>query len=331
DELLENLPSVQMYKELNEKAESYENTGCWSELESKLKSYITDNEDVNRIVKAFCYIYEMDENTRKNGGWCYYFYYWLGDMLPEGLLDFEFGTAMNIFWTKMEIQERKKKCEVLYTSNSKEVFGALKTVFDYKKDEKDLKEQLEGGGKKCTQNYYEHLRDIEKAYEKLKNDCKEKTMKEWHTAFTTKYGNYKSEQELQLKCELTDQKKAILHTADSAVEGTGTASIAVPSALVATVGLPTIAVFFLYKYNLLPSWIRDSFGGRSNRNNNRRKKRRSIKHEFDTPTEDSSTLYTTVADTSTIADLTDGSTVYNEPRGRNNGKVQHRNIRYQRM
>ncbi|ANQ07555.1 KIR protein [Plasmodium coatneyi] len=341
EEELGTLPSREKYKELNDKSENGGDTRCWSELKDKLKRYIKNNDSVvKKIIKAFCYIYGMQDSTREKEGWCDYFYYWLGDILPKGLADSMFGSAMNILYNKMEREDKGQKCKVLYTSNSREVFEALKTVFDYKKDENTIRTQLGNGEKKkCAQQYYSHLRGIEGAYKILNDKCKEGTMREWYNAFTKKYEGYKSEKVLQLNCILTDQRKAITRTADSAVEGTGTASIAVPSALVATVGLPTIAVFLLYKYGLLPSWISNYFGGGRNNNSsvsNIRRRKRTIESDFETLTNHSTDVSTVY---STIADLTDGSTVYGgtQPptRGRrtNNGRREgnRNNISYQRI
>ncbi|ANQ06238.1 KIR protein [Plasmodium coatneyi] len=71
--------------------------------------------------------------------------------------------------------------------------------------------------------------------------------------------------------------------------GTTTTPAIISSTLGTLIGLPTLA-FMLYKYNLLPPWIRNTFKGRGR---NRRRKRSAIRRNFETLTTDTSSLYTT--------------------------------------
>ncbi|ANQ07604.1 KIR-like CYIR protein [Plasmodium coatneyi] len=89
------------------------------------------------------------------------------------------------------------------------------------------------------------------------------------------------------------------------------------SAALTTIALPAV-VFYLYKYNLLPSWISNHFGGGSSKI--RKGKKRSTTHHFNTLTEDdndtSTTLYSTTDTSTTIGDdyttTDDHSTIYND-------------------
>ncbi|ANQ10984.1 KIR protein [Plasmodium coatneyi] len=314
---LKQLLSVEKYDMLNEKAESYGNTECWNELESKLKDYIKNNEDVvKRIVRAFCYIYEMNDHIRKNGGWCDYFYYWVGEMMPKELADFQFASSMNIFYNQINYKEKENKCKLLYTSTSREVFGALKTIFDYSKDQRNLKAQLEGGGKKCNKAYYSHLMDIEKAYDVLHEKCERSKMQEWYNAYTKTYGGYKSKEVLGLKCELEEQPQQETPPAEgtsgattgvvaaATVEGKGGSDGGgshrkegeeadnpgiVPGAVsggLAAIALPTLAYFF-YKYKSHLFF----FKGNNSSGNGRSRSKRSLRREFNEFEDDSTTEY----------------------------------------
>ncbi|ANQ10456.1 KIR protein [Plasmodium coatneyi] len=90
--------------------------------------------------------------------------------------------------------------------------------------------------------------------------------------------------------------------------GSGVAPI-VSSAVGTLIGIPA-AIFFLYKYKLLPSWLHNHFGN-SSKNSAGRKRRRSTTHNIDTLTEYNSTEYS--ADYSTTTESTFDSTEYSIP------------------
>ncbi|ANQ10234.1 KIR protein [Plasmodium coatneyi] len=132
----------------------------------------------------------------------------------------------------------------------------------------------------------------------------------------------------------TMRKEALSHLSPSSQEGDGGGSGVAPivSSIIGTlIGIPALGALFLYKYNLLPSWLHNHFGNNNNSGGrtNTRKRRSTEHHHYDTLT-DESTEYTTDYSTTTNS-ITDSMTEYSAPSStrRTNNRNGQKNIRYQ--
>ncbi|ANQ08205.1 KIR protein [Plasmodium coatneyi] len=285
------------------------------ELERGLKERHDINDYVDKIVNASCYVYQTQRigNPSLRYSRCNLIYYWIGDVLSSSsTYDDTFPGIMKLICEELNKWSLGKgNCALTCTNvSNKEMFLHRKTIFDYcydyktledwSKDSSDLRSSL------CTgDDYNKYLSAVEAAYSAINNDCNGKNADPYCNEYKRKYKDYSEDDKLQkLKC--TPVSKPIsepgAETA-SLVVSTGEGNVApIVSSITALVGLPAIAAFFLYKYNLLPPWINNKF-----RNTNKRKKRTTtIEGDFDTSTIGGSTL-----GDSTFDSTEDTSTIYN--------------------
>ncbi|ANQ08843.1 Variable surface protein Vir7-like protein [Plasmodium coatneyi] len=283
-----------MYNELVQKANSKNNVSCNGDFKDRIKGVGIDETTVNKIMRVFCYMYGMSRDEDEGGKWCKATYYWIGEMLSEKLEDFKFQVTMTKCYNEMKKGKAQHGCEFIYSYPNTKVFQALKKVFDFKKDEDTLRKQLQGGGetKMCTPGYRKHLEDIEEAYEILKSECEDLTMREWYKPFTTEYGGYQNKGKLNLTCTKVDDQSpgssgpGSTGTWKPGSSGPGTigsedgGSGVVPAAVsggLAAVGLPALAYFF-YKYKSHPFLF--FLKGNNSSSGGSRRKRSAIRREF---------------------------------------------------
>ncbi|ANQ11037.1 KIR protein [Plasmodium coatneyi] len=338
DLYLDNLPSKQVYDTLDFQDVAPKNEGTFNPIKSRLQGIHAEYPDVStcidKIASAWYYITTiMGERDPRYPGRYNFFYYWLGSILWGKLKDTnKFPEAVRIICTKLPEGKGTSGCKNLYDKITKEQFDNMKKLYNHSQDYETIKQLLKLNGSRCTEKLKQYMDDIFKTYDKVKTECNGKS-DEYCNNFESKYMQYCTRELANLSCS----------------EGISAAATAAVSSILGIGALPA-AVFFLYKHNLLPSWIKDNFwgGGRNNnvnsRNSSNRRKGRSGGKNWDTLTDNSTTNSTydstdvSTAD-STIADSIDGSTVYggqhvrrtynaaryqktNEPRN---------NIAYQRM
>ncbi|ANQ07361.1 KIR-like CYIR protein [Plasmodium coatneyi] len=342
---MEQLPSYgQFYKKFDTGR-----TGCEAEpwvqgLKDTVDGHHSTIEvHMDKIVGAWCCMSKMPEGNNLNyNERCNFLYYWIGDFLfgelgddAEIVMD-----LLNSICKYIKSTYPKEKDKVICETIDKDKFKRRKLIFDYWHDYTTLKGLISKSGDNCTSKYGIYLGTVEQAYSGIQKFCQSNQTDPYCSEFNKQCNQYCTNGKLNLKCpsayteqqEDTTLKAVTSPTANSI----GTTAAAIPSAL-ATLALPA-AAFFLYKYNLLPSWISNQFNGGSNK---RRGKRSAIRHNFDTSTDDNSTLYSTetgsTPDTSThySTDLstteTDNSTIYGEqPSGRHRTEQQQQHQRGQR-
>ncbi|ANQ09285.1 KIR protein [Plasmodium coatneyi] len=309
---LAQLPSKQTYAQFNHGGGgTYIGSFCagsGAEV-NKIKNILPQNggnaEDyAKQIVWNYCYATSRETSNNGYGTWCQYFYYWLGDILIDKVqvsdspLD-----RMKTIYEKLKGVHivGKNGCEIIYERDniSKEIFNHVKTHFDYKQDHTKIETQLQKSNKKCTTEYLNHLKAITQACSAMSTYCPDgqehenpKYCGEFNAGKEGESGGYCSTEKLQeLQCQEVAEEIEV-EVASGAAAG----------------------------YNLLPSGIRNLFGNndnnisRSSSNRSNRKKRSTMRDDFETLTTDTSTLYSTAEEASTIADSiadsTDVSTIY---------------------
>ncbi|ANQ07198.1 KIR-like protein [Plasmodium coatneyi] len=281
-------------------------------LNPVLTKYESIKDDIEHIAKAWCSIIngaqDQSEGGKKMEGDFYYlFYYWLGDKVWKSERESKpFSDVMNEIYTALkEVHSSIQYGEICTKDIDQSTFNEMKLAYEYYMDHEKIKEQLEGAkreGYPCTVQYSELLDKTVSAYNNVYGSLhgEERSGNRYCDKFKEMFNHYDTVNPQEIKCENVYTEKS---TADI---GT-TAAI---SSIVGIGALPTIA-YLLYKvskYNILPSWISNHFGGGNSNRNRTNRKKRTIENDFDTLT-DTSTLYSTDLSTTSTED---NSTIYNE-------------------
>ncbi|ANQ10314.1 KIR protein [Plasmodium coatneyi] len=301
------------YQELERGSKDCDNGSKVRELGGILTSYTLVQNGAQEIVDAWCYAHKKWAVSLPKDDLCYALYFWIGHTILENrkYADDLWG-IMKAIYPKLTTWKPIKGCDSVGTKIDEDTFNERKQVFEYIQQCKIMKKQLEQSRRsassnnkaKCEQSYYTHLEDVIKKLTAEETKCKQEQGGSANDPYCKRFlamcQQCDPKDLSKLKCEKVEPKTEESTTSNyqapstedtitSPSEGSNntTTTIAVPSAL-AAVGLPTIAAFLLYKYNILPSWFHNTFGnstGRS-RNSNKRRNRRSTNSNFSALTDD---------------------------------------------
>ncbi|ANQ07045.1 KIR protein [Plasmodium coatneyi] len=355
---LENLNSKLMYNELDEGIDysvdgtpackwDTDGTTLKTSLENELRDYVNIKKDADKIAKGWCYLINRKDENKINGPTYYLFYYWLGSKVWKSAKDRNsFKEIMNNIYLQLGNKLNGIERGLTYTNIGENEFQKLKEIFDCSYDYSTIEDYVRGDSgapkSQCIEKYYCHLEQALSAYTYMNAKCPRKDNKDdWCKEFQRILSDrsYRELSELKSKLELLRKpvvdKSHQLNTTEATSSGSAVAGV---SSTLTLLGLPA-AAFFLYKYNLLPSWVSNYFGNNNSRNG---RKRRSIgrnsgtriENFTDYSSENNSTIGPTEYSTenSTVESI-DAPTIYRRPhRGRRtNNRRGHQNIGYQNM
>ncbi|ANQ07512.1 KIR protein [Plasmodium coatneyi] len=333
---LENLlPSTKYYEKYKGGMTSCNGSSQWPDRMEHLPVGERDIEDyAEQAAKAVCCVFKQVGEEKESDEYCPYLYYWIGDIVSTWVNDNLFPGVMKHIYEKVKAYSTDFPCTNVYENIDSEQFNRMKSVYDYYKDYDTINQQLQSGNS-CKDDIDDHLGDICGAYKYMEEACKngQKSSQQCCQDFRTWFKDPQYKELLGKGCTMSvaSEVEALSATDGGITSPSGSTNIAltiIPTA-VAAIGLPSI-VFLLYKYDLLPSGIKNTLSFGKNSSSSRRNRRSTSRNEFDTLTsmDDSTT------DTSTIYDGTDSNTEYSAPfstahsRTRNNNR-QHKNIGYQ--
>ncbi|CAA9990237.1 KIR protein [Plasmodium knowlesi strain H] len=209
---LEELPSRQMY----EKLKGQDNGDCseeWSEarkVKVSLGSGTIPEAAHSGIMSTLCYIKGLNGSISDNRVPEEYkfFYYHVGDILLKTSEDDKFEDSMIAMYSIIAQYAKELENYLKYTHKSKDEFRVAKILFDYKKDENKISEQLRGQlngrNKKCNDKYYAHLQAINEAYSKSCDKCKNSEQgkwTDWCPEFKKLFTDYETVSNLNLNCK----------------------------------------------------------------------------------------------------------------------------------
>ncbi|ANQ10489.1 KIR-like CYIR protein [Plasmodium coatneyi] len=256
---------------------------------------------------------------------------------------------MSTIYDELGSSEIAGMCKIIYDNIDKDTFKKRKGIYEYHQNYGTIQDQLNKTENRCDQIYNNYLNETVQAYKKVWASCHsgDHNNDEYCRKFKKVYEKYNGNgsDKIEFKCT-----KVATHTGSSLQQDLGPAprpgpegpglgpedglhedgasevSAALPTAAAVSsilgtvgVGLPFIT-YLLYKYNLLPTWLRNKLGGS--------RKRTTIgRQNFYDMFSDGSTEVSTVASTTTE----DDSTVDTVPSGRSNNRKEQqtrKNIRY---
>ncbi|ANQ10689.1 KIR protein [Plasmodium coatneyi] len=304
-------------------------------LKGKLEQHGNHSSYEESAVNNYCYAPKMEiSNLSNKDDRCGFLYFWIGSQLcnltnPSD----KFPRCMNDVYEELSKINISNKCPTPHTDNiTKDLFNHRKKVDDLSFDYQHIKEKLQHYNYSCDQDYYNHLTKAKEAFEKVLNDCQSKGDKggknpnnddPYCSWFKNTYDLSNGQNPLILSYGSTyettattppGQQVTVYKDVKLELNFASTMSpevVAVSSGL-AALGLPTIAAFFLYKYDLLPSWISNTFFGggrstssRSNRRNGR--EGRSGARNWDTFTDNDSITNSTIGSTTQFYNVFDSA------------------------
>ncbi|ANQ07518.1 KIR protein [Plasmodium coatneyi] len=290
-----------------------------NELRDKLGKRQGIENIVNEIVESYCYIYKEKHVNAPDHDWCFWFYYWVGSTIFKESKESGFVDFMEKVYNALEKVSVARKCKKIDEYIAESTFKQMRKMYEYYQDYGTIKQQLQRSGNQCDEKYDQHLQDILNDYDKVKSICgAAATYKEHCSAFQDMFNNQDYKNLLTQPREVMTVSESMEELSVPSTENTSLSTV-ISSTIVTLIGLPAAVAFFLYKYNLLPSWINGIFikGSNKNSNNKNRRKRTTAmgRHNFNDLTENGSTIGSPT-DYSTSNLSTDNSTIYDC--GRNN-------------
>ncbi|ANQ07394.1 KIR protein [Plasmodium coatneyi] len=244
---LDQLPSVEhFYSKFGKTAYPCNDTSFKGIMESALTSYSDLSGYADYIVGPWCYVHNGMERTNPlYGARCNLLYYLIGYLLLDNLSEDEFSNRMNTIYNTLQNFRVQNQCEHIRTENiDKKLLKQMRAVHTYYQDYSTIEQRLNTSDKSCNEAYYTHLRGVPAAYTTVREWCRRKPNEKYCQNFEQKYEKYGGSVLSNLMCSLNHTPDCPSNNIPAAIFGT-----------IATVGLPTITFFFLYKYILLPSWL----------------------------------------------------------------------------
>ncbi|ANQ08725.1 Variable surface protein Vir7-like protein, partial [Plasmodium coatneyi] len=317
---LKKLPSyTDFYNKFNDPAQSkceYKDvkSGGWgNKLKEKIEGFQGLQAMGNLVAKAYCYAckkkkdYMLEGKLELKDAPCQFFYHWMGKEVLQKNYGHTLSNVLEDIYNILGDVTGGHKCDINYKDVDETPFEQRKLVFENYHNYNTVQKYLQGGDPLCEFEWTEYEMEVKEACEVVKKYCTtgDGKMKDklYCDDYNKKYKDYCEQKLSELKCNAVHSEKSIA----PAISGT-----------FATLGGLGTVVFFLYKYNLLPSSFLNKFGGRSRRNSNKRNRgMRSAERNFGELREDVSTLGSTLDDSSTenstIESTVDDGTVLSVP------------------
>ncbi|ANQ06223.1 KIR-like protein [Plasmodium coatneyi] len=307
-----------------------------SPLESKFNDCKKITADADKIAKAYCSACNMNTTKKMDGEPCYFFYHWLGDKYWNDLGNKNFLDLLREIHETLRGNTHTDKCRFQYSDVNDTLLPQMKKVFDYYYDHKIIQKNLLKNLPKCEAKWMGYLEGIASACITIRADCKGKdrtSTNSYCSDFHTKYMVHcgvaealnvycteastlgESSQHTSVKEKLKserhlaqqEQQSTLTKLEETLLQANKASSLSSAFGTIAALELPA-ALFLLYKYKPWSSWFGNHSSGNGERGRSNTRKRRSTRNEFDTLTDDASTITDSIIGDSTTAD--DSTTVH---------------------
>ncbi|CAA9989460.1 KIR protein [Plasmodium knowlesi strain H] len=173
-EHLNYLTSRREYKKLDGCINFCSNSNTADRVESELRGNYNVQDNAEKVVRAWCDNRTMGRDTTWSSPICYWFYYWLGDMISRKVgSGTAFYSTMAWIYSKLKENGVPHTCDILYHSDrpGQGLFKHRKVVYEYYEDHNLMEFQARTYGQLCDAEYREHMREIKEACETVAADC----------------------------------------------------------------------------------------------------------------------------------------------------------------
>ncbi|SCO92869.1 PIR protein [Plasmodium malariae] len=235
-----------------------------TETQSKLNNYDEDN--VDNLLKALCFISFTDEDNEDCKVKCHYMYYWIGSILLKmSKEENSFSNLIEILNNGLKDISGTNKCKCEFFKNNNKNFKKMKIVYDYCLDHETIRQTLNLNNNLCDSVFKAYLEESVSTYENVYGNCNsdkpepycDELRKHVPDCFNSKLSN--------LKCNIGDtseQNGLFILSSDLIVERRTTKNMSTFnfSHIFMSVTIPLVGVvficFFLYKFTPLVPWIK---------------------------------------------------------------------------
>ncbi|ANQ07031.1 Variable surface protein Vir7-like [Plasmodium coatneyi] len=265
---LNDLPSREKYSTFDKFQGTYKSSYNFKNgTEEKLIGNGYTENEANKIMDAWSYTYLYAIGDSYNNEWCYWFYYWLGDILWGKTEDPElFSHRMNKTYNALKNPSSLINCELIHnTIIAKEFFYQMKKTYEFFKDRDKIRDQLSSHKYRCTPEYARYLQNTVAEYAAVRNHCRQKEEDAFCKKFQGEFGVGKYEEVAKFKCASVHRSGGTTPYADALqykgkVTSPGSNSTitatAVSSAAVGLLGVPLVSallykviIVIIYNYN----------------------------------------------------------------------------------
>ncbi|ANQ11191.1 KIR-like protein [Plasmodium coatneyi] len=197
--------------------------GCAEKCNEERDNYKLDNKGLGsqkvNVGNALAYIYkeyrETDKKSPENAtpAECTarnFFYYWLGEKLPESVGSITFGAMIRTICEYINNASGRKACEIPSDDDpvDKDLFLNRKIIFDFWYDHPTIQELFENTGSEGVEKCDSYYQDVNAAYEAVDKNC------------TKKNGNYCKKMWTEThKQQIHDKLQDLQSKLDAAREG----------------------------------------------------------------------------------------------------------------
>ncbi|ANQ09256.1 KIR protein [Plasmodium coatneyi] len=201
------LPSKQRYDEFNDRSYgcnlySLDGAVGKSRLEGALTQHRSIRSYVEKIVDAWCYVSKMSTGSPYHKDRCYFFYYWLGEIVRntrEGTTNFK--NIMDTIYNTLSTWVPNEQCKYMYPDTAKQHFKHMKQMFDYYYDFSGICALIQQDQSKYT-DYSGYLREAAEAYNSMNAYClNQGSDKQYCTENGSTFSTKGSPEEFEEKCE----------------------------------------------------------------------------------------------------------------------------------
>ncbi|ANQ09230.1 Variable surface protein Vir7-like [Plasmodium coatneyi] len=200
-----------LYEEIVKRGEVQSNCNSQTDRDhakTEIGRYLNLNAHADKIVGAWCHIHGNNRITRSTDDRCYFFYYWLGDILSNHLKDSNsFKDVMGEIYKELLKPGLGTVCQLLCRDIDMENFKTKKIIYHYSKDRAFIEMYLESSSNSCKLEFSDHLKHIVSAYETVHGDCKDSMSSNCCKQFQDIYTKNENKATLELTCTVQPTPK----------------------------------------------------------------------------------------------------------------------------
>ncbi|SBT73948.1 Plasmodium vivax Vir protein, putative [Plasmodium ovale] len=205
---LESLNSHIYYRKFDNWANCYYNPEFLDSVVLELDGTYNLKDVSSSLVKALCYIKNLQLRSDFESETCDYLYYWLGDKIFNHLSEKDkFSSLIDQLYAKLKDLYNNNKCKIITSNINENNFRKIKDVYDYKKNYGTIEKAIQDYGNTCSKEFRKYLDKSYESYEELYETCK--TCNEEHCKQLKKiFSTYPNDKLKKLECTVKEAYRA---------------------------------------------------------------------------------------------------------------------------
>ncbi|ANQ07354.1 Uncharacterized protein PCOAH_00016220 [Plasmodium coatneyi] len=203
-----------------------------SDLGKKLNKGYSIRRFAGQIMDALFLVSEVRKGDQSDDTPCYFFYYWLGDMINTNDPRKDFSTLMNDIYRALSEINDKCKCNPLGHHSSWDKFKKEKDKFEFKQDYEPNNDKLRKYYNSCGEAYHAGQGTLPTVPSNVRQECKSGNSVAYCTKFIKIYGEQCEQNSSGLICPkpVADKPAAVRPPVAAAAAGAREGVLSTPSA-----------------------------------------------------------------------------------------------------